>query len=349
MRRKPYIYSLKQATMRFFISDGILPQPTVTDKAPAHYRKHQIPGASITYMRGFFGQILSQRIAVQDFIIWHHRFSIKEPALLHPVTNVLLPTLHYMLKGNIPCRIAGVAAVQLVQNKHQLFILPPDIRHDAWFEPGEYESFHIGIPLYTLQNNARQYPHFLDLLHEVEDNQEGASMQESLPISKKILVEIREILNCKTEDGKEQIYLQERISWLLYQYLEDMDIWKSRQVWRNKDFLKFEELELYVVANLGVSDTRADGPLTLKQLAKKFKMPEYMFHKQFFQHYRIPLSDFITKIRMQQAKELLLSGKYSKTKLAELVGYADKTSFTRAYRRFFGHPPSFFGTDANDF
>ena len=48
----------------------------------------------------------------------------------------------------------------------------------------------------------------------------------------------------------------------------------------------------------------------------------------------------LTEHRLNNAGNDLLSGAFSVKEIAKLTGYADEFSFSRAFRKFFGVPPS---------
>ena len=50
--------------------------------------------------------------------------------------------------------------------------------------------------------------------------------------------------------------------------------------------------------------------------------------------------EFVTQIRMEHARELLLSGKYSVKEISELVGYMSEKHFSRNYKKYYGISPA---------
>ena len=52
--------------------------------------------------------------------------------------------------------------------------------------------------------------------------------------------------------------------------------------------------------------------------------------------------DYLIKVRMEEAKRLLLTG-LSVSRVAELVGYNDSFYFSKSFKRYFGTPPSMVG------
>ena len=55
--------------------------------------------------------------------------------------------------------------------------------------------------------------------------------------------------------------------------------------------------------------------------------------------YGISVKEYITKIKLENAKRLLSAG-FSVTKTAEMTGYADVFNFSKMYKKHFGESPS---------
>ncbi len=49
---------------------------------------------------------------------------------------------------------------------------------------------------------------------------------------------------------------------------------------------------------------------------------------------------FLTEVRMKKAEELLKTGKYTISEVANMTGYSDSGYFSRIYKQHFGFPPS---------
>jgi YesN/AraC family two-component response regulator len=54
----------------------------------------------------------------------------------------------------------------------------------------------------------------------------------------------------------------------------------------------------------------------------------------------VPFSEYLTKLRMSKARQLLLDPQYSVQRVSGLVGYSNVKNFTRAFKFYFGFPPS---------
>ena len=80
--------------------------------------------------------------------------------------------------------------------------------------------------------------------------------------------------------------------------------------------------------------------LSVDDLAAEAFMSPYHFHRVFTSTFGISPIKFHTSVKMKKIKQLLLSGKESITDLAELSGYSDIFSFSKAFKKHFGFAPS---------
>lgn len=79
--------------------------------------------------------------------------------------------------------------------------------------------------------------------------------------------------------------------------------------------------------------------LKLKDLAKAAQMDEAHFSYKFNKVYHIRPIDYLIRLRLRKAADLLLKG-YSVTEAAWNVGYQDPLYFSRLYKKHFGISPS---------
>lgn len=79
--------------------------------------------------------------------------------------------------------------------------------------------------------------------------------------------------------------------------------------------------------------------IKLGELAEKFGMEENRFSYLFSKQYHIRPIDYLIRIRLKKAGELLNQG-YSVSETAELVGYQDALYFSRLFKKHYGFAPS---------
>lgn len=71
------------------------------------------------------------------------------------------------------------------------------------------------------------------------------------------------------------------------------------------------------------------------------------FKRLFTENYGMPPIKYLTQLRMNHAKELLITQMYSVSDVAEKCGYSDLYYFSAAFKRFFGVSPSAYKFNKN--
>ncbi len=82
-----------------------------------------------------------------------------------------------------------------------------------------------------------------------------------------------------------------------------------------------------------------DKPLKIDKLAKKAGMSLSLFHRNFKNITAMSPIQYQKKLRLQEARKLLLTHHASSSEVAFEVGYLSPSQFSREYTRMFGLPP----------
>ncbi|HEY6083414.1 MAG TPA: helix-turn-helix transcriptional regulator [Chitinophagaceae bacterium] len=312
--------------MDILLSEAMRAVTHISHHAPAVLKKHLIPGAFITYMEGPWGRILSQEMKANGYTAWYYLYFITLPVLFHLVSDTLLAALHYRPR----------------MGKYRLYGLRPGVLKEVRFEPGEYRSLHIGLPLEKLDQLSAQYPPMGELLHDLKDGTKVPVLHPLFHIHKKAALIIRDILGCREDGEKENLYLHERVVRLFNLYLEDLDVYARIQQRINRKMVQFGELKAFVLECLQGRDYIPGDPLSSKNLAGRLGMSERELARAIRQQYHTNLPGFILKTRMERAIALVRDPAIPIGDIVITLGYRDFSSFTRAFAKYHGHPPSYF-------
>lgn len=79
---------------------------------------------------------------------------------------------------------------------------------------------------------------------------------------------------------------------------------------------------------------------TIEELAGIANMSRNNLAASFKRCYGMSISEYIQSIRLDNAKRLLDAGRHTVLQVANAVGYESQSSFTRVYKKHFGHTPS---------
>jgi AraC-like DNA-binding protein len=84
-----------------------------------------------------------------------------------------------------------------------------------------------------------------------------------------------------------------------------------------------------------------DTNLSLKEISKGLKINASYLSREFSKYFEdLSFGEYIRKQRIEKAKELMHSTKYSLTEIAYLTGFSDQSHFTRIFKKYTGKNPS---------
>lgn len=112
---------------------------------------------------------------------------------------------------------------------------------------------------------------------------------------------------------------------------------RAERLERNKKASVRKDLVTEIKAAIEKSDL--ENPLW-PELAKKFNMSYVHFRRLFKKDVGISLHQYYLQVRINKAKELLSSRKYSIKEICERLGFKDQYYFSRIFRKKTGSPPS---------
>jgi len=86
-----------------------------------------------------------------------------------------------------------------------------------------------------------------------------------------------------------------------------------------------------------------DDNLTLKELSKGLDINPSYLSREFSKYFEdLSFGEYIRKLRIEKAKELMENPAYSLTEIAYLTGFSDQSHFTRIFKKHTGQSPSGF-------
>lgn len=103
----------------------------------------------------------------------------------------------------------------------------------------------------------------------------------------------------------------------------------------SEDFERISEVIEY-------AQERVANPPTLAEMAEIAGMSVYQLDRRMKKLYDLPTGQWLLKIRIDHASQLLLNSDRSIADIAMDCGYADQSAFTRQFRRTTGQTPSTF-------
>lgn len=87
-------------------------------------------------------------------------------------------------------------------------------------------------------------------------------------------------------------------------------------------------------------DSHYSENITLGTISGKFGFNQTYFSNQFAKSFNVKFSDYLTKIRMEAAKELLVNSETKISSIPQLVGLSSLPTFSLSFKKYTGYSPS---------
>lgn len=80
--------------------------------------------------------------------------------------------------------------------------------------------------------------------------------------------------------------------------------------------------------------------ISIADIAHELLMNQTYLRRMFKEEYQMTISEYITKCRMEKAKELIEKGELKNLYISYEVGYNDSSYFSKCFKKYFGYLPS---------
>lgn len=298
----------------------------------AQVGSQESPGSNLTQpsanvdsynLDGDWGHILLTEVVVNGFIVGHYTFNITLPCQAQFYWGDL-PSLVYILAGAIPAsRQAGTSMPQGSYTYEEGGMMPVS----ADILPGRHEA----VRVYCQQT-------LFDKLRG-RDNPLSAPVTgyTVLPVGRSLRRDILTLVRGLAASGRDYLSLNQQCLELVAAFWKDTA--RSARVgsWEAKKDAAVAGLPPFIASHLSTDDL----PLLSKEsLAARCGLSPYQFHIRFHKVFGLSLADYLLKERMEAARNLLATTRSHLTEIAALTGYSEASSLSRAFRKYFGYPPS---------
>ena len=129
---------------------------------------------------------------------------------------------------------------------------------------------------------------------------------------------------------------------IIYKILSQIKYQVNSKYYQSEKKVKIQTVVDYFHSNFN------DPELRVEKIAEKNGFNPRYFYKLFHEVYGVSPKQYITTIRMEKARELLLSSRYSVSQISHMTGYFDIFHFSKLFKQVYGITPTEYkrtGTD----
>ncbi|MDN3655768.1 AraC family transcriptional regulator [Ferruginibacter paludis] len=146
-----------------------------------------------------------------------------------------------------------------------------------------------------------------------------------------------DIFQVPQHDPLQNIFLQNRVTLLIERFFtrlhDKSSLLEGRFSLTDDEVQRLIKVEQLLINNLG------ETPPTIDEFSKLVSMSSTKLKKSFKGIYGDSIYAYYQKVRMQKARELLMSGKYKVNEAASTIGYQNTSNFIMAFKKQFGISP----------
>lgn len=137
---------------------------------------------------------------------------------------------------------------------------------------------------------------------------------------------IDDMIHCRQTGELKRMHTEARILELLMYQLEQLGgNGQEQELIKGDDILKLEEARDYL-------KTRFAAPPTQKDLSRQIGLNEFKLRRGFKEYFGITVYDYITRLRMENARKLLLEEGLSISEVSATVGFSHQNNFSIAFK-----------------
>ena len=151
--------------------------------------------------------------------------------------------------------------------------------------------------------------------------------------AKELCEQLIEIYEAKKDESESKIATQVRTKIILLQFI--LEMWKKGFVIEN-DTSGRNTVEKEMVSYIQQNFT---GKISLREFGEQFHLSEKYISRYFKEHFHITLSQYVTYLRLEHAKQLLQDTDIPVTDVAMQSGYQNVSYFIRSFQKAYAVSP----------
>ena len=151
--------------------------------------------------------------------------------------------------------------------------------------------------------------------------------------AKELCEQLIEIYEAKKDESESKITTQVRTKIILLQFI--LEMWKKGFIIEN-DTSGRNTVEKEMVSYIQQNFT---GKISLREFGEQFHLSEKYISRYFKEHFHITLSQYVTYLRLEHAKQLLQDTDIPVTDVAMQSGYQNVSYFIRSFQKAYAVSP----------
>ncbi|QKX05472.1 helix-turn-helix transcriptional regulator [Aquimarina sp. TRL1] len=264
---------------------------------------------------------------------------IKPPLIMQVMHDFPFLKIHFEIEGHseyIPDNTKSIPII--IKGGQYNFFYLPEVKGTLRYPIRKRKSLEI---IFTEQyvkkifkNNFKEVS--TDFGAALEKKIPFAMFPESREIPSHLSLIINDIINCSYEKEIKQVYLESKIIEIfsfLFTQLKDEKKEEKCVVLKKHEHEEILKAERLIRENI-------QNPPTILELSKLSGINQHKLKTNFKLVFKEPIFSYLTSIRMEKAKKMLIEEELTVSEVAYAVGYKNPQHFTTAFKKKFNYLPS---------
>lgn len=276
-------------------------------------------------------------LSLSDICITHVKIDTKRIIDFYMQGNQPLIEINFSISSDTIFCVEGLGKTfNLGPNQHNIIFHPDAAYHCRNHKGNNQELVSIMLAPTFFSKYIPHHQEFFPLLNSLEKNTVGLLSENNLPITAEMHILLKEIQESKSSCLFRRMFLEAKVTELLMLQMEQHFSRSSNQIIglpvNKQEYERMQQAKQIIECNIC-------NPCSLIDLAHQIGTNECSLKKAFKEIYGTTVYGYLTKVRMQEAKRLLIRGDMNVYEVALNMGYSDASNFIAAFKKYYGFTP----------
>ena len=321
--------------MQYTVSTNELIEPVLKGQFPENFHDPENPfSENRIVIENEMGRGLYHERFFDNVHIAYEEMNLIRNTIIHGEADYEIIELHFKLSGHSARSTENFDYIDFLSNSHNIVYRPPGRSNYQYI--GLCRTLLIRIPVPRFRRYVENMgTAMLDKFLNTIDRQEPTHLSpHNMPVTPGMMQLINAILYCDKQGIYKRVFLEAKAIELFLMQLEQLQAHHCSPLCslRPDAVEKMHHAKEIALQNF-------DTPPPLPELARIVGTNVTTLKKDFKEVFGVSVFGFIADVRMEKAKDLLLSGQMNISELSYYLGYSNVANFSSAFKKRFGVSP----------
>lgn len=304
---------------------------------PENYRSLLVEGFRHQYVTGRWGAYLSLDLDTEDFSFGVHHFFRRTKGVMFVKPASAIHALFYTLRGQMTL-LNQEYSLELDARRSHFLSFPEKVSQAFVIEKGSVTSVHINFKRSYLQKSIHHYRVLKNVLNK-HDNYSNRCFRATSVIRDHIIeYSWRQLLETILHVPNPVLYLDVHARDLMR--IHDEKLERDVVLGEVGSFAGFSNEQIKAAREVArIMEMDISDPHRIDDLARKVGLNRYDLKRAFKAVFKITIHQYLLRLRMNFAKDQVLSSTRSNREIAKLSGIKNASHFCQVFKKTFGASP----------